>query len=85
MYSRQASSFRRRLRKVGFSTRLRRRIALGVTSTFIDRLVGSYYEDRETRPRSAHIYDLGYDAAEAERYPWVAARTQPAADGPRSR
>ena len=57
----------------------------GITSTFIDRMVGTYYEDRESRPRSSHTYDLGYDAAEAERYPWVAARTQPAADGPRAR
>ena len=51
----------------------------GITSTFIDRLVGSHYEGRETRPRSVHTYDLGYDEAEARRYPWVAERSKGAA------
>lgn len=51
----------------------------GITSTFIDRVVGSHYEGRETRPRSAHTYDLGYDEAEARRYPWVAERSKGAA------
>jgi sterol desaturase/sphingolipid hydroxylase (fatty acid hydroxylase superfamily) len=54
----------------------------GITSTIVDRLVGSGYEDRETRPRSAHVYDLGYDDAEAARYPWVAARSQGSAEKP---
>ena len=52
----------------------------GITSTFIDRMVGTHYQDRETRPRSAHIYDLGYDEAEARRYPWVAERSRRAPD-----
>jgi sterol desaturase/sphingolipid hydroxylase (fatty acid hydroxylase superfamily) len=43
----------------------------GITSTVIDRLVGSHYEDLRARPRSAHVNDLGYDDAEAARYPWV--------------
>jgi sterol desaturase/sphingolipid hydroxylase (fatty acid hydroxylase superfamily) len=54
----------------------------GITSTIVDRLVGSGYEDRETRPRSAHVYDLGYDEAEAARYPWVAERSQRPAEKP---
>ena len=52
----------------------------GITLTFVDRLAGTYYEDRQTRPRSPNIYDLGYDEAEARRYPWVAARSRDAAD-----
>jgi sterol desaturase/sphingolipid hydroxylase (fatty acid hydroxylase superfamily) len=52
----------------------------GITSTFVDRLVGTHYEDRGARPRSPHIYDLGYDEAEAARYPWVAERSRNAAD-----
>jgi sterol desaturase/sphingolipid hydroxylase (fatty acid hydroxylase superfamily) len=49
----------------------------GITTTFVDRLVGTLYQDRDERPRSPHVYDLGYDAAEAQRFPWVAARSQP--------
>ena len=52
----------------------------GITSTFVDRLFGSHYEDGRARPRSAHIYDLGYDEAEAARYPWVAERSRRASD-----
>ena len=52
----------------------------GITSTFVDRMAHSHYQDRETRPRSAHIYDLGYDEAEAARYPWVAERSRRAPD-----
>ncbi len=54
----------------------------GITSTFIDRIVGTFYEDQKTRPRSVHNYDLGYDQAEAQRYPWVAERSRSAADSP---
>ncbi len=52
----------------------------GITSTFVDRLLGSHYADGRARPRSAHIYDLGYDEAEAARYPWVAERSRRASD-----
>ena len=52
----------------------------GITSTFVDRLFGSHYADGRARPRSAHIYDLGYDEAEAARYPWVAERSRRASD-----
>ena len=45
----------------------------GLTSTFVDRLLGTHYEDVRMRPRSAHIHDLGYDDAEAGRFPWVRA------------
>jgi sterol desaturase/sphingolipid hydroxylase (fatty acid hydroxylase superfamily) len=52
----------------------------GITTTVVDRLVGTLYQDGATRPRSPHVYDLGYDAAEAARYPWVAERSRPAPD-----
>ena len=52
----------------------------GITSNIVDRLVGTLYEDGATRPKSPHVYDLGYDAAEARRYPWVAARSRQAPD-----
>ena len=52
----------------------------GITLTFVDRIMGTAYEDRQTRPRSPHVYDLGYDEAEARRFPWVAARTRAATD-----
>lgn len=45
----------------------------GLTSTFVDRLVGTHYDDVRDHPRSAHVNDLGYDDAEARRYPWVRA------------
>ena len=48
----------------------------GITTSIVDRMVGTLYLDRETRPRSAHVHDLGYDEAEARRYPWVAARSR---------
>ena len=50
----------------------------GITTIFVDRLVGTRYQDREERPRSPHVYDLGYDAAEARRFPWVAAKSRSA-------
>ena len=52
----------------------------GITSNIVDHLVGTYYGDAQTRPRSAHVYDLGYDEAEATRYPWVKARSRKPAE-----
>ncbi|WP_342628710.1 sterol desaturase family protein [Nguyenibacter vanlangensis] len=43
----------------------------GITSFFVDRLFGSYYADARARPRSAHVFNLGYDLQEATLYPWV--------------
>jgi sterol desaturase/sphingolipid hydroxylase (fatty acid hydroxylase superfamily) len=47
----------------------------GITSFFIDRWVGSLYEDAKEKPASPTTFDLGYDAAEARAYPWVAELT----------
>ncbi|MGH6720391.1 MAG: sterol desaturase family protein [Alphaproteobacteria bacterium] len=44
----------------------------GITSFVPDRLLGSYYAAATDRPRSPTTFNLGYDEAEAERYPWVA-------------
>ena len=48
----------------------------GITTTIVDRLLGSHYEDLRTKPRSATVNNLGYDDAEAARYPWVRAASQ---------
>ncbi|MBB2202974.1 sterol desaturase family protein [Gluconacetobacter tumulisoli] len=43
----------------------------GITSFVVDRIFGSYYVDARARPRSPSVFNLGYDVAEANRYPWV--------------
>jgi sterol desaturase/sphingolipid hydroxylase (fatty acid hydroxylase superfamily) len=47
----------------------------GIVSFLPDRLFGSYYMDAKSRPRSPHVFNLGYDLNEARRYPWVMQRT----------
>ncbi|MCQ8240186.1 sterol desaturase family protein [Rhizosaccharibacter radicis] len=44
----------------------------GITSFLIDRVFGTYYASARERNRSPHVFNLGYDATEAARYPWVA-------------
>ena len=55
----------------------------GITSTIVDRLLGSLYDDPKSRPRSPHVNDLGYDDAEASRYPWVRRMSSPTPSEPR--
>lgn len=43
----------------------------GIVSYFPDRMLGTFYNGAKERPRSATVFNLGYDLAEAERYPWV--------------
>ena len=43
----------------------------GITSFLWDRIFGSFYGDARAWPRSATTFNLGYDEAEGERYPWV--------------
>ncbi|HYE52891.1 MAG TPA: sterol desaturase family protein [Azospirillaceae bacterium] len=43
----------------------------GIVSFFPDRLFRSYYGEVRQRPRSPHVFNLGYDVEEAKRYPWV--------------
>ena len=47
----------------------------GITSFAVDRLFGTYYAEARERRRSPHVFNLGYDLAEAARFPWVARLT----------
>ena len=47
----------------------------GITEFGLDRLFGTFYASARDRPRSPHVFNLGYDRAEAERFPWVARLT----------
>ena len=44
----------------------------GITSFAPDRLLGTFYGSARERRRSPHVFNLGYDQAEADRFPWVA-------------
>ncbi|MEO6338998.1 MAG: sterol desaturase family protein [Caulobacteraceae bacterium] len=44
----------------------------GIISFWPDRLFGTHYPDVTARPRSATVFNLGYDSEDAARYPWVA-------------
>lgn len=55
----------------------------GITSFAFDHLLGTYRPSPKGTPRSAHVFDLGYDLAESVRYPWVARLTgAPPRSGP---
>lgn len=43
----------------------------GITNYFWDRLFGSYYAKAADVPRSPTVFNLGYTAEEARKYPWV--------------
>lgn len=45
----------------------------GITSFFCDRLLGTLYLNVRDRPKSPTVFNIGYTADEARRYPWVAA------------
>ena len=47
----------------------------GILSFLPDRLFGTWYDAGRDRPRSATVFNLGYDLAEAARYPYVARLT----------
>nr|WP_235907754.1 sterol desaturase family protein [Siccirubricoccus phaeus] len=47
----------------------------GITSFVVDRAFGTYYAEARQRVRSPHVFNLGYDRAEATRFPWVAQLT----------
>jgi sterol desaturase/sphingolipid hydroxylase (fatty acid hydroxylase superfamily) len=45
----------------------------GITLDWVDRSPARYRPHKPTRgPAQRHTHNLGYDAAERERYPWVA-------------
>ncbi|WP_439099580.1 sterol desaturase family protein [Corallococcus exercitus] len=43
----------------------------GITNYFWDRLFGTLYEKASDKPKSATVFNLGYTAEEAAKYPWV--------------
>jgi sterol desaturase/sphingolipid hydroxylase (fatty acid hydroxylase superfamily) len=43
----------------------------GITNYLWDRILGTYYGKAKDVPRSATVFNIGYTAAEAERFPWV--------------
>lgn len=47
----------------------------GITNYIADRLFGSHHADARPRARSPHVFNLGYDLKQAEKYPWVMERT----------
>ena len=47
----------------------------GITSFLPDRLFHTYYAQASSRPRSPHVFNLGYDLQQARRFPWVMQRT----------
>ncbi|HXV74153.1 MAG TPA: sterol desaturase family protein [Sphingomonadales bacterium] len=44
----------------------------GITNFFWDKVCATYYRKTERPRKSANVHNLGYDAAEAKKYPWVA-------------
>ncbi len=47
----------------------------GIMSFLPDRLFRTYYGSAKSRPRSPHVFNLGYDLREAQHFPWVMERT----------
>ena len=43
----------------------------GIIAYWPDRVLGSFYGEVWLKPRSPHVFNLGYDLEEAKRYPWV--------------
>jgi sterol desaturase/sphingolipid hydroxylase (fatty acid hydroxylase superfamily) len=45
----------------------------GITNFVVDRLLGTSYGTARAQPKSATVFNLGYDETKATAYPWVAA------------
>lgn len=43
----------------------------GITSSICDHLFGTYYDRSRNVPRSPTVFNLGYTAEEAQKFPWV--------------
>lgn len=54
----------------------------GITEFVWDRIFGTFYASKESAPRTRTARNLGYDAAMAERYPWVKELTDAESDRP---
>jgi hypothetical protein len=46
--------------------------SFGITSFAVDRMLGTYVPAAQKRPRSPHVFNVGYDAQEARSFLWVA-------------
>ncbi len=44
----------------------------GIANLMWDRILGTLYDKKERPKRSTTVFNLGYDEAEAQKYPWVA-------------
>lgn len=44
----------------------------GITDFSWDRILGTFYAETKAVPRSATVFNLGYDAEQSVRFPWVA-------------
>lgn len=47
----------------------------GITTFSVDKVLGTYYDKAKDRPRSPHVYNLGYDVETSQKYPWVAEKS----------
>jgi sterol desaturase/sphingolipid hydroxylase (fatty acid hydroxylase superfamily) len=47
----------------------------GITNLWWDRMLGTFYDGAAARPRSATVFNLGYDEEVAKSYPYVAKLT----------
>ena len=47
----------------------------GITNLWWDKVLGTFYEGPKDRPRSATVFNLGYDELVAKSYPYVARLT----------
>jgi sterol desaturase/sphingolipid hydroxylase (fatty acid hydroxylase superfamily) len=44
----------------------------GIANLLWDRILGTLYDRKDRKERSATVFNLGYDEGQAARYPWVA-------------
>ncbi len=57
----------------------------GIANLLWDRILGTLYERKDRKDRSETVYNIGYDANAAEKYPWVAELSGGTFDRPRRR
>ncbi len=58
----------------------------GITNFLWDSIFQTYYDDKKHAPKSTTIFNLGYDQAMADKYPWVAKLSDGVSDdSPRER
>lgn len=53
----------------------------GITSFALDKLFGTYFVREERPVKSATVFNLGYTAEQARKYPWVADQSKTLRDG----